>query len=887
MVNSTDTQATQTSNRGAILKVLARLATTGIISFGIGGAVTFDRYNNYWNQTIFRVQTVDFNILSHTLPTKLSYAIIKNEPEEVQRTLDSNYSLFGLIVTDSSGQKAIAYSGKNSGKSSSWKAALNPQELKKHPYDLLLDPPPVFTQWTYSKPQATERSATSLTNQGHVIGRVYYVRGVRPTFQEDIATLLSSPFSGSSRIQTYTTSLIACCGATLLIWSGLEFMLYKKRVDKKKAEKREDELENINKVLEVQLAERINELTVLKNQREEEKTELTKDANKLRILNNRREQEISQLKESLNNLPKNTEDLLTLQTELEKNKLEAQENLNKQKQYQQRIEKLNQHLQLAHKKQLEVNQLYKLKENELAKLQEEMKNIENSRLLAKSEFQQLQINEINFQQIATKLEQKLANQRLEQQQLNNQLKILQSSLLESQQRAQQAQAESEKTRLEAQQNLNKQQEYQKYIEKLNRDLQIAQKKQLENNQPKEIELVQLKQQIQNAESELQELRNNEKSSQKIAITLEQQLANQRLEQEQLNHQLELLQNSLLESQQRAKQAQIESEKARLEAQENLNKQRQYEEQIKKLNQDLYIAQKKQIENNEIQENELTQLQQQIQEIHNSRSLVESELQELRNNEQNSQRIITTLEQQLANQRLVQEQLNNKLELLQNSLLESQDREQQLEQRGKQKQAELEDLAREIEIITVERGKHTLNNFEIAIKDSLEQHFSSERVFTQFDVGSGQQGSKFTDFILITNKCCIVVEAKSYKGTIKSVGNPRNTGWTCDIGTRKLYIYACWGENPYQQVKTYADSLYKYVNSSNWGKFPVYGVVIFPANSDIDHGIESNIGGFYRVTTLNNLINVIEQLDNQARLQNATRYQQILQKLTGISNQQAA
>lgn len=171
MSNIQNTQTNQTTNKGTALKVLARLVTTGIISFSIGGAVTFDRYNNYWNQTIFRVQTVDFNILSHTLPTKLSYALIKKQPEEVQRTLNSNYNLFGLIVTDSSGQEIIAYSGKDSGKSSSWKAALNPQELQNHPYDVLLDPPPVFAQWTYSKPQATERSATKFTNQGRVIGR--------------------------------------------------------------------------------------------------------------------------------------------------------------------------------------------------------------------------------------------------------------------------------------------------------------------------------------------------------------------------------------------------------------------------------------------------------------------------------------------------------------------------------------------------------------------------------------------------------------------------------------------------------------------------------------------------------------------------------------------
>ncbi|MFM7366243.1 MAG: hypothetical protein ACKO2Z_00250, partial [Sphaerospermopsis kisseleviana] len=101
-IKNTKTNQIVNKSKGAIVKVLARLTATGLISFGIGGAVTFDRYNSYWNQTIFRVQTVDFNILSHTLPTKLSYALIKKQPQEVQRTLDSNYSLFGLIVTDAS-----------------------------------------------------------------------------------------------------------------------------------------------------------------------------------------------------------------------------------------------------------------------------------------------------------------------------------------------------------------------------------------------------------------------------------------------------------------------------------------------------------------------------------------------------------------------------------------------------------------------------------------------------------------------------------------------------------------------------------------------------------------------------------------------------------------
>ncbi|MEH2000953.1 MAG: NERD domain-containing protein [Nostoc sp.] len=633
------------SNAKRVVERLGRLSLTGIFAFTIGGLTTFDRYNNYWDKTIFRVQTVDFNILSYTLPTKLSYAITQNKPEEVQRTLDSNYTLFGLIVTDSSGQKIIAFSGKDSNRPPSWKAALNPQELKNHPYDLLLDPPPVYPQWTYSSSHAIERTATNLTNRGRVIGRVYYVRGVRPIFQDDFLTWLSNPLSESSRIQTYTMTLLACVTGSLAFWILWEYILYKKRVAIDKAQEREQASKDNNKVLEVLLAERINELTLLRNQREQEESLLTRDTNNLDIGNQILIQEICQLKESLTNLSKNT-DSIPLETELEKARLEAEQNLNKQKKYQQHIEKLSQDLRLVQ----------------------------------------------NIQQEAT----------------------------------------------------------------------------------------------------------------------------------------------------------------------------------------------------ELQESELAQLQQQIEDIKNSRSLVESELNQLRNSEKNSQRIVTILEKQLATERLLQEELNSKLKILERSLFESQQREEELKKRAKQAQAESEALAKEIRHYTEDRGRHPLNDFEISILNSLKQHFSDKEVFTQFDVGTGQQGTRFTDFIIVMNNCCIVIEAKSYTGIIESVGFARNTGWTCRNGARTTNINACWGRNPYEQVKTYCDCLYGRIHSQ-WSNLPVYAVVVFPGNSDIDNNIESNISGYYRVTTLNHLVTVIEQLENQARFQNRTRltYRQILQKLTGISNQQVA
>lgn len=214
---------------------LSRLALTTVATFGIGVGSIYDRYNSYWNKTIFRVQTVDFNILSHTLPTKLSYSIIQNQPEELQRTLNSNYNLFGLVVTDPSGQKIIASSSKDNAPP----PALDIQQLQKNPYDLLLDPP-LFPQWSYSHAHSTERTATNFTNRGRVIGRIYYVRGERPSFQKDFSKWLSNPISQSSRVELYTMTMLACLGGGIAFWSLWEYLLYKKRVQKQEAEEKEN-----------------------------------------------------------------------------------------------------------------------------------------------------------------------------------------------------------------------------------------------------------------------------------------------------------------------------------------------------------------------------------------------------------------------------------------------------------------------------------------------------------------------------------------------------------------------------------------------------------------------------------------------------------------------
>lgn len=82
------------------LASLIRLTLITSFTFTIATVSNLLNHHKYWNGTIFAVQTVDFNILSHSLPTKLSIALDQGKKAEIQRTLDSNYGLFGLVITD-------------------------------------------------------------------------------------------------------------------------------------------------------------------------------------------------------------------------------------------------------------------------------------------------------------------------------------------------------------------------------------------------------------------------------------------------------------------------------------------------------------------------------------------------------------------------------------------------------------------------------------------------------------------------------------------------------------------------------------------------------------------------------------------------------------------
>jgi hypothetical protein len=157
-------------------------------------------YESYWNGTIHRVQTVDFNILHHTLPACLSQMILAGRDDDIQNALNSNFGIFGMVVTDPSGREVLFKTG-NFFQKPSWQKLLSVDFLQKvaEPYDLLTDPPPLTPQYLHSTPRQDE--AKSLTRPaGRVIGRLYYVRGVPPAFLEDLTTFANwAELRGSGR----------------------------------------------------------------------------------------------------------------------------------------------------------------------------------------------------------------------------------------------------------------------------------------------------------------------------------------------------------------------------------------------------------------------------------------------------------------------------------------------------------------------------------------------------------------------------------------------------------------------------------------------------------------------------------------------------------------
>jgi hypothetical protein len=228
-------------------KIIGRFLLIFSMASGVSVVSNWSEWNQYWNETIYRVQTVDFNILSHTLPAKLSPILAKKKYKELQQTLDSNYGLFGLVVTNCDetdklckGQEIIfASNGKRD-----WKKLVSSKDLSAYSYDLLRTPSPLVTERVYENPGSTEATLTNRINKGEIIGRVYYIRGIPPDFVSDYTNWLANLSSKKGAHSYYALKTISFIFVGIIFLLFIELLLYRKRIQFQKSTQERKELQH-------------------------------------------------------------------------------------------------------------------------------------------------------------------------------------------------------------------------------------------------------------------------------------------------------------------------------------------------------------------------------------------------------------------------------------------------------------------------------------------------------------------------------------------------------------------------------------------------------------------------------------------------------------------
>jgi hypothetical protein len=259
-------------NQTAIDKFVLSLRVRFIVPFVFCCALSLwlflchTHYESYWNGTIRKVQTTDFNILHHTMPVTLSALILAGRDDLVQQALDSSYGLFGLVLTDASGDN-IVYKTEKSYHNGSWRDRLSRENLAKEsePFDLITDPPQLAPLFVHDSPRSLKASVANRPIRSKVLGRLYYVRDTPPSFNSDIANFLFSnmtEISGAKRGYFYISiTVLSFATVTLLLIflrrRGLELKQRELDFVRRELEIRKKALDHLNNELATQKARKV------------------------------------------------------------------------------------------------------------------------------------------------------------------------------------------------------------------------------------------------------------------------------------------------------------------------------------------------------------------------------------------------------------------------------------------------------------------------------------------------------------------------------------------------------------------------------------------------------------------------------------------------------
>lgn len=111
-------------------------------------------------------------------------------------------------------------------KKESWQKLLSIDYLQKQqePFDYLTDPPPIVARFAHASPRADDVSKSKQAVPANIIGRVYYLRGLSPAFEEDLIEAVFSNWfeaAGSKRGYILLTFIVLATSGlivTLVLW---------------------------------------------------------------------------------------------------------------------------------------------------------------------------------------------------------------------------------------------------------------------------------------------------------------------------------------------------------------------------------------------------------------------------------------------------------------------------------------------------------------------------------------------------------------------------------------------------------------------------------------------------------------------------------------------
>lgn len=181
--------------------ILSKISRILFLIFIFASLFLLSCYLAYFSycKTIFHVETVEINMFHNSLPTQLAHILKLNDGASLKRVLESNFSLFGLVVTSKNADKIISVNNEAERKN------INISILKdiREPYDEIVWPPdPSYYNALYPHAYATNAfvNTNQIGQEKEIIGRIYYLRTNFPSFFNSLLLWPKKLFTGYYRI---------------------------------------------------------------------------------------------------------------------------------------------------------------------------------------------------------------------------------------------------------------------------------------------------------------------------------------------------------------------------------------------------------------------------------------------------------------------------------------------------------------------------------------------------------------------------------------------------------------------------------------------------------------------------------------------------------------